>query len=109
MTPNAPYFSALSGAVIPAGMRQIVVDLIRNHMIDVIVSTGACMVHDAIEAIGGHHYKGGWAVNDQELYKYHIFRIYDVFVPEEDYVRLDYVFSEMYADIAKAAKRTFSV
>ena len=59
------------------------------------------MVHDAIEAVGGHHYKGGWAVNDAELYRYHIFRIYDIFVPEEDYVRLDYVFSEMYADIAK--------
>ena len=57
-------FLALSGAVVPAGMRTIVVDLIRNHLVDVIVSTGACMVHDAIEAIGGHHYKGGWAVND---------------------------------------------
>jgi deoxyhypusine synthase len=99
--PECTVFLALSGAVVPAGMRQIVVDLIRNHLVDVIVSTGACMVHDAIEAIGGHHYKGGWAVNDQELYKYHIFRIYDIFVPEEDYVRLDYVFSEIYADIAK--------
>jgi deoxyhypusine synthase len=94
-------FLALSGAVVPAGMRTLVVDLIRNHMVDVIVSTGACMVHDAIEAVGGHHYKGGWAVNDSELYKYHIFRIYDIFVPEEDYVRLDFKFSEMYADIAK--------
>lgn len=102
--PDCTVFLALSGAVVPAGMRQLIVDLIRNHLVDVIVSTGACMVHDAIEAVGGHHYKGGWAVNDQELYKYHIFRIYDIFVPEEDYVRLDYVFSEMYAEIAKEQK-----
>ena len=47
------------------------------------------MVHDAIEAVGGHHYIGSWAVNDTELYKYHLFRIYDIFVPEEDYVKLD--------------------
>jgi deoxyhypusine synthase len=99
--PECTVFLALSGAVVPAGMRQLVVDLIRNHLVDVIVSTGACMVHDAIEAVGGRHYKGGWAVNDAELYRYHIFRIYDIFVPEEDYVRLDYVFSEMYTDIAK--------
>jgi deoxyhypusine synthase len=99
--PDCTIFLGLSGAIIPAGMRTLVVDLIRNHMIDVIVSTGACMVHDAIEAVGTHHYKGGWAVNDQELYKNHIFRIYDVFVPEEGYVKLDYVFSEMYAEIAK--------
>jgi deoxyhypusine synthase len=102
--PECTVFLGLSGAVIPAGMRTIVVDLIRNHLIDVIVSTAACMVHDAIEAVGGHHYKGGWAVNDRELYKYHIFRIYDVFVTEEDYVRLDYIFSEMYAEIAKQYK-----
>ena len=97
-------FLALSGAIVPAGMRQIVVDLIRKRLVDVIVTTGACMVHDAIEAVGGHHYKGSFAVDDKELYKYHIFRIYDIFVPEEDYVRLDYVFSEMYADIAKERK-----
>jgi deoxyhypusine synthase len=97
-------FLALSGAVVPAGMRSIVVDLIRNHLVDVIVSTGACMVHDAIEAVGGHHYKGGWAVNDVELYKYHLFRIYDIYVPEEDYVRLDFRLSEIYADIAKEHK-----
>jgi deoxyhypusine synthase len=94
-------FLALSGAVVPAGMRTLIVDLIRNHLVDVIVSTGAAMVHDAIEAVGGHHYKGGWSVNDVELYKYHLFRIYDIFVPEEDYVRLDFRLSEMYAEIAK--------
>jgi deoxyhypusine synthase len=93
-------FLALSGAVIPAGMRTLVTDLIRKRFVDVIVSTGACMVHDAIEAVGGHHYIGGWSVNDAELYKYHLFRIYDIFVPEEDYVRLDFTLSDMYDHIA---------
>ena len=93
-------FLALSGAVVPAGMRTIITDLIRKKLVDVIVSTGACMVHDAIEAIGGHHYIGGWVVNDSELYRYHLFRIYDIFVPEEDFVKLDFKMSKMYDDIA---------
>jgi len=93
-------FLSLSGAVVPAGMRTLVTDLIRARLVDVIVSTGASMVHDAIEALGGHHYKGSWIVDDSELYRYHIFRIYDVFVPEEDYVRLDYQLSEIYHQIA---------
>jgi deoxyhypusine synthase len=93
-------FLALSGAVVPAGMRALVTDLIRARLVDVIVSTGASIVHDAIEALNGHHYKGSWMANDRELYRYHIFRIYDVFVPEEAYVRLDYQFSEMYGQIA---------
>ncbi len=93
-------FLALSGAVVPAGMRTLITDLIRARLVDVIVSTGASMVHDAIEALNGHHYKGSWVADDDELYKYHIFRIYDVFVPEEDYVRLDYQLAEMYREIA---------
>ncbi len=97
-------FLALSGAVVPAGMRLLVTELIRARLIDVVVSTGASMVHDAIEALNGHHYKGSWVVDDDELYKFHIFRIYDVFVPEEDYVRLDYQFAEMYREIAAERK-----
>jgi deoxyhypusine synthase len=97
-------FLALSGAVVPAGMRQLTADLIRQHLVDVIVSTGACMVHDAIEALQSHHYKANPAVDDLELYKYHLFRIYDVLVPEEGYVRLDYALSEMYGEIADEKK-----
>ena len=97
-------FLALSGAVVPAGMRTLITDLIRKKLVDVVVTTGACMVHDAIEAVGGHHYIGSSAVNDGELYKYHLFRIYDILVPEEDYVRLDFKLSEMYDDIAAERK-----
>jgi len=93
-------FLALAGAVVPAGMRSLVTDLIRERFIDVVVSTGANMVHDAIEALGGHHYKGHWFVDDHLLYKYHIYRIYDVFVPEEDFTKLDYRLAETYNEIA---------
>jgi deoxyhypusine synthase len=34
------------------------------------------------------------------LYKYHIYRIYDVFVPEEDFTKLDYRLAKMYDEIA---------
>lgn len=93
-------FLALSGAVVPAGMRALVADLIRKKLVDVVVSTGASMVHDAIEALNGHHYTGSWTTDDRELCKYHIFRIYDVLVPEEDYVKLDYQLAEIYREIA---------
>jgi deoxyhypusine synthase len=93
-------FLALAGAAVPAGMRSLIADLIREKLIDVVVSTGANMVHDAIEALGGHHYKGHWFVDDYLLYKYHIYRIYDVFVPEEDFIKLDYKLALMYDEIA---------
>jgi len=93
-------FLALAGAVVPAGLRTLVADLIRENLIDVVVTTGASMVHDAIEALGGHHYKGHWAADDHMLYRNHTYRIYDVFVPEEDFVKLDCKLVELYDQIA---------
>lgn len=94
-------FLALAGAVVPAGLRYIIADLIRRRLIDALVSTGANMIHDLIEAMGGHHYRGQWVVDDFFLYKYHINRIYDIFVPEEDFVEADRVLIEMFDEIAK--------
>jgi deoxyhypusine synthase len=93
-------FLALAGALVPAGLRTTISDLIRRRLIDALVSTGANMVHDLIEALGGHHYKGHWFVDDYLLYKYHIYRIYDVFVPEEDFVKADKTLVEMFDEIA---------
>jgi deoxyhypusine synthase len=97
-------FLALAGAVVPAGMRTLIADIIRKRFVDVVVSTGANMVHDSIEALGGHHYKGHWFVDDYMLYKYHIYRIYDVFVPEEDFIKLDYKLVEIFDEIAAENK-----
>jgi deoxyhypusine synthase len=71
----------------------------RKKRVDVVVSTAANMVHDLIEAFGGHHYKGHWLVDDYMLYKYHIYRIYDIFVTEEDYIKLDSGLSDMFEEI----------
>jgi len=99
-------YLALAGAVVPAGMRSLIAKLIRERLIDVLVSTGANMVHDAIEAVGGHHYKGHWIVDDNMLYKRNIYRIYDIFVSEEDFLRLDHRLVDIYDEIAaeKAGK-----
>ena len=99
-------YLALAGAVVPAGMRSLIAKLIRERFIDVLVSTGANMVHDAIEAVGGHHYKGHWIVDDNMLYRQNIYRIYDIFVSEEDFLRLDHRLVDIYDEIAaeKAGK-----
>lgn len=97
-------FLALAGAMVPAGMRSLIADLIRQKLVDVVVSTGANMVHDTIEALGGHHYKGHYLMNDHVLYRYHIYRIYDVLVPEEDFIKLDCGLVKIYDEIAAENK-----
>ena len=94
-------FLTVAGAIVPAGLRSVIADLIRKRLVDVVVTTGANMVHDLLEALGGHHYKGHWGADDALLYKYHTYRIYDIFVPEEDFVFEDYTVAEMFDAIVK--------
>lgn len=83
-------FLGLSGAMVPAGMRKILAYLIRERMIDVLVSTGANLFHDTHEALGGHHFVGSHTADDNELLKEGIDRIYDVFAVEDEFRKTDH-------------------
>ncbi|WOF16521.1 deoxyhypusine synthase [Methanoplanus sp. FWC-SCC4] len=84
----------LSGAMIPAGMQECIKELVKKRYVDVIVSTGANMFHDACEHLGIHHYRGYHHVDDAELYSKGIDRIYDVFAYEEEFRSVDTAISE---------------
>ncbi|MBI5970325.1 MAG: deoxyhypusine synthase [Deltaproteobacteria bacterium] len=86
-------FLGLAGAMIPAGMRETVVYLIKNRFIDCLVSTGANLFHDIHETLGRYHYQGSCRMNDVDLKDAGIDRIYDVFAVEEEFNAADrYIF-----------------
>ena len=75
----------LAGSLISAGLRQVIVDLVRNSMVDAIVSTGANIVdQDFFEALGFNHYVGSPFANDAVLRDLHIDRIYDTYINEDE-------------------------
>jgi deoxyhypusine synthase len=76
-------FFGLAGAMVPAGMGGIVADLIMAGYIDILVSTGANLTHDIIEAIGCRHFHGTAFCDDIELRHDEINRIHDVYLPNE--------------------------
>jgi len=80
---EATKFFGLAGAMVPAGMGGIVADLIKGGHIDILVSTGANLTHDIIEAIGCMQFNGTAFCNDVELRRDEINRIYDVYLPNE--------------------------
>ena len=45
-------FMSLGGPLIPGGMRNIVTKMIREGHVDLIVSSGANITHDLVEAFG---------------------------------------------------------
>jgi deoxyhypusine synthase len=79
----------LAGSLISAGLKKVIVDMIRSNMVDAIVSTGANMVdQDFFEALGFRHYiaadelKSG--MYDGELRDHALDRIYDTLIDEEE-------------------------
>jgi deoxyhypusine synthase len=79
----------LAGSLISAGLQKVIVDLVRNNMVDAIVSTGANIVdQDFFEALGYRHYIAGdeykYGAGDAELRELMIDRIYDTFIDEEE-------------------------
>lgn len=73
----------MSGAMVPAGMRRLVVRMIENRLIDCLVSTGANFFHDLHETRGHYHYQGSPHVDDVMLGDQMVDRMYDVLADEE--------------------------
>ncbi len=75
----------LAGSLISAGLKKIIIDLLRNNMIDMIVSTGANMVdQDFFEGLGFRHYVGSPRLDDEQLQALKIDRIYDTLINEDE-------------------------
>ena len=94
----------LAGAMVPTGMRAIVADLIRDGYVDALVTTGANLTHDTIEAVGGHHHHGRAHPDDrhpagedagadsaterdhdERLRAEGVDRVYNVYLPQEHF------------------------
>src|SRR6267143_497713 len=78
----------LAGSLFSAGLKNVIVDLVRHNMVDAIVSTGAIIVdQDFFEALGFKHYKGEINMDDDVLRRLGIDRIYDTYI-DEDQLRI---------------------
>jgi deoxyhypusine synthase len=93
--PETPtIFLGLTGPLIAAGQRNIIANLIRKRMVDVVVSTGAIIYQDFLYSVGGQHCQGYIEANNKHLRELRINRIFDVFTD-------DYKFEEADDEISK--------
>jgi deoxyhypusine synthase len=96
---NTTKFFGLAGAMVPAGMGGIVSDLVKGGHIDVLVSTGANLTHDVIEAIGCRHFHGTAFCDDVELRHDEINRIYDVYLPNEAFGHFEEFMHKVFGEL----------
>ena len=79
----------LAGAMIPAGMEEIICQLIERKIVNVIISTGANITHSILNVMDDKdrqvHFMGSPVVDDQDLYEHQIDRVYDTLLHEPSY------------------------
>jgi len=82
-------FLGFAGALVPGGMKNLLAGLIEEQWADVVVTTGANLTHDLIEALGHKHFQGESNASDAELNKKGLNRIYNSLMPKKVYIDLE--------------------
>jgi deoxyhypusine synthase len=86
----------LAGSTSAGGCMHVWRDMVRNNMVDAIVSTGASIVDmDFFEALGFKHYQAREIPDDRELRDLYIDRIYDTYIDEEELQACDHILGDI--------------
>ena len=96
-------FMSVAGPMVPGGLRKVIRDMINNGMIDVLITSGANITHDLLEAFGGRHYKG-MKEDDETLCQQGIGRIGDIYTKSEDFEVFEHEITEILAKITEKDK-----
>ncbi|MFH0949381.1 MAG: deoxyhypusine synthase family protein, partial [Candidatus Aenigmatarchaeota archaeon] len=93
-------FLGVAGAMVPAGMKNIIFDMLDKGWVDIFVTTGANLTHDLAEALGYPHYTG-FSMSDKKLHDLGMSRIYDSYMPTKAYLGLEKFFQSALEKIPK--------
>ncbi len=99
---DSKVFLGQAGAMVPGGMRQILIDMIDLRLIDVFVTTGATLTHDLVEALGFAHYIGSEHADDSKLHKQGFDRMYNSYMPNKAYEKLEDFIESIFNELSKA-------
>jgi deoxyhypusine synthase len=102
-------FLTIAGPLVPAGLRNIIRELIDKGYVNVLVTTGANMVHDMVEALGYHHLQGTFMAEDRKLKEEDIGRIGDIYVEQKVFKHLEKWMYKILEEIPEEKRRRTSV
>jgi len=93
---NHTIVMAVSGAMTPADLGTTsLIPLIQRGYIDILTTTGANIYHDLQRAISEEFYAIDPKVDDRQLEKAGLIRIYDIVFPEEELYKTDRLVCEL--------------
>jgi len=92
----------LSGAMTVAKMGLVLCEMINMGLADIIVSTGALIVHGLCESTGGTHFKHSSRLPDETLYQWGYNRIYDTLELEANFGETELFLEDLFAEAANS-------
>ena len=87
--PDYTVFLTIAGALVPGGLRKIIRDLVHEEYVNVVVTTGANLVHDMVEALGHRHSVGTFSAEDTTLKTENVGRIGDIYIEQKAFEHLE--------------------
>jgi deoxyhypusine synthase len=107
---NSDYtnFISLAGPIIPGGLRTLITDLVDDKLLNGIVTTGANVTHDMLEALGHRHIVGSESSDDSELRAKGLSRIYDLLVQQKAIEHLEKAVYRMLDKIPESQRRNIA-
>ncbi|MFB0502886.1 MAG: deoxyhypusine synthase [Candidatus Bathyarchaeia archaeon] len=107
--PECTVFLALAGPLVPAGLREVMKNLIESEHVKVLVTTGANLVHDMIEGLGHRHYMGTFQAEDKTLKEKQIGRIGDIYVEQNAFEHLEKWIYDLLDDLPAEKKQRMAI
>lgn len=101
-------FLTIAGALVPGGLRDLIAQLTNEGDIDVIVTTGANIVHDIVEALGYRHKIGTFRAVDETLRSKGVGRIGDIYIEHRAFKALEGWLFQVLEEIPEQKRRRIS-
>jgi deoxyhypusine synthase len=79
----------VAGSLMAGGQRKVLRDLIKHHLVDVVVSVGSQPYQDMYAARGYNFWRASSEMDDLELRSHMLDRLYDTLVDEEKFRETD--------------------
>jgi len=102
-------FLGMAGPLTASGFRPIIRDMVKKKMVSAVVTSGANIVHDMIEAFGGHHYCGKYDKVDRDLRKKNFGRLGNVLVDFKDFEIFEKKCQEIFSNISEEKRENLSI
>jgi deoxyhypusine synthase len=101
--PDCLIVGTFSGAMTMAKMGLVLCEMIDRGFLDLVISTGALVMHGLVEETGAYHFKYDGEMPDDELYKHGYNRVYDTIEGEKNFDQTSLIIDRIWEELDSAS------